>query len=99
MSVPNFKGLKIFAHRIDEQVCDIIHRQLAKVLEELESGLSEKFKPESEAAVMFIFYMFSLCLDRPTPGKAITMTSTRNCNISPTTAISVHTVTQMEENC
>ena len=75
MSVPNFKGLKIFAHRIDEQVCDIIHRQLAKVLEELESGLSEKVKPESEAAVMFIFYMFSLCLDRPTPGTQISWPS------------------------
>lgn len=99
MSVPNFKGLKIFAHRIDEQVCDIIHRQLAKVLEELESGLSEKFKPESEAAVMFIFFMFSLCLDRPTPGTTITMSTNRKCNMSPTMAILVHIVTQTEEHC
>lgn len=69
MSTPNFKGLKLFAHRIDEQLCDIIHKQLVKVFEELESGLSEKYKPESQAAVMFIFYMCSLYLDRPTPGR------------------------------
>jgi hypothetical protein len=69
MTTPNFKGLKLFAHRIDEQLCDIIHKQLVKAIEEIESGLAETYKPESQAIVMFIFYTFSLYLDRPTPGR------------------------------
>lgn len=68
MSIHNFKGLKLFAHRIDEQLCEIIHRQLAKAIEEVESGLSETYKPETEAIIMFIFYACSLYLGRPTPG-------------------------------
>jgi hypothetical protein len=70
MTTPNFKGLKLFAHRIDEQLCDIIHKQLVKAIEEIESGLAETYKPESQAVVMFIFYTFSLYLHRPTPGRS-----------------------------
>lgn len=66
--IPNYKGLKLFAHRLDEQFCDILNNQLSKALEEVESGLSEKFKPESQAVVMFVYYMLTLFLDRPTPG-------------------------------
>ena len=64
----NYKGLKLFANRIDEQLCDVLNNQLSKALEEVEAGLSEKFKPESQAVVMFLFYMLTLFLDRPTPG-------------------------------
>ena len=69
MTTPNFKGLKLFAHRIDEQLCDVVHKQLVKAIEEIESGLAETYKPESQAFIMFVFYTFSLYLDRPTPGK------------------------------
>lgn len=82
MTTPNFKGLKLFAHRIDEQLCDIIHKQLVKAIEEIESGLAETYKPESQAIVMFIFYTFSLYLDRPTPGRfngALLLTA-QHCN-------------------
>ena len=66
---PNYKGLKLFAHRLDEQLCDILNNQLSKALEEVESGISERFKPESQAFVMFTYYMLTLFLDQPTPGK------------------------------
>ena len=75
MSIHNFKGLKLFAHRIDEQLCEIIHRQLAKAIEETESGLSETYKPETEAFIMFIFHTCSLFLDRPTPGTLLRNTA------------------------
>ena len=65
---PNYKGLKLFAHRLDEQLCDILNNQLSKALEEVESGISERFKPESQAFVMFTYYMLTLFLDQPTPG-------------------------------
>lgn len=64
----NYKGLKLFSHRIDEQLCDILHTQLSKVLEEVESGMSERLKPETQAVVMFVFYLCTIVMDRPTPG-------------------------------
>jgi hypothetical protein len=68
MSVPSYKGLKMFAHRIDEQLCDILDKQLTKILEEFESGLSEKYRPEIQALILFTYYMMSMFLDLPTPG-------------------------------
>jgi hypothetical protein len=80
MSVPNYKGLKMFAHRIDEQLCDILDKQLTKVLEEFESGLSEKYRPEIQAIILFTYYMLSMFLDLPTPGMLAMDLSFLNAN-------------------
>ena len=53
------KGLSLFAHRIDEQLCNVLLDQLSTSLEEIEGGLSERCKPECRFVVMLIFYTLS----------------------------------------
>ena len=53
------KGLSLFAHRIDEQLCNVLLDQLSSSLEEVEGGLSERCKPECRLVVMLIFYTMS----------------------------------------
>ena len=54
------KGLSLFAHRIDEQLCNLLLTQLSSSLEEVEGGLSERWKPECRVLVLLIFYSLSL---------------------------------------
>ena len=54
------KGLTLFAHRIDEQLCNLLLTQLSSSLEEVEGGLSERWKPECRIFVLLIFYSLSL---------------------------------------
>jgi len=62
------KGLSLFAHRIDEQLCNLLLTQLSSSLEEVEGGLSERWKPECRIFVLLIFYSLSLL---STTGKEI----------------------------
>jgi len=53
-------GLALFAHRIDEQLCDVLVSQFASALEEVDGGLSERFKPEIRLIVLAVFYSMAL---------------------------------------
>ena len=54
------RGLALFVHRIDEQLCDLLIGQFSSALEEAHGGLSEQFKPEIRLVVLAMFYSLSL---------------------------------------
>ncbi len=69
------KGQRLLAYRIDEQLQQLICRQIANVFDKLSSGLGGQLKLEIDSIVEAVYYLFSIKRSSPTPGmRAVDLT-------------------------